>query len=52
MHKRNARECADIFQKYDLLTFISECYDLLHVSGYQRILEDIEDILHTKGVTV
>lgn len=47
-----ARECADLFQKYDLLTFISECYDLLHLRGYQRALEDIEDILHAKRVTV
>ena len=45
-------ECADIFKKYDLFGFISECYDLLHVSSYQCALEDIEEILHSKGVTV
>ena len=45
-------ECADVFKKYDLLGFISECYDLLHVSSYQRALEDIEEILHNKGVAI
>ena len=45
-------ECADVFRKYDLLGFISECYDLLHVSSYQRALEDVEEILQSKGVEV
>ena len=45
-------ECAYLFKKYDLLGFISECYDLLHVSGYQRALEDVEEILHSKGVSI
>ena len=45
-------ECADVFKKYDLLGFISECYDLLHVSSYQRALEDVEEILHSKGVAL
>ena len=47
-----ARECADLFQKYDLFGFISECYDLLHVSGYQRALEDTEEILRSQGVAL
>ena len=43
------RRCAEIFAEYDLLGFISECYDLLHVSSYQHALNDIEDILRRKG---
>ena len=43
--------CADLFKKYDLLGYIAECYDLLHVSSYQCALDDIEDILHRKEVT-
>lgn len=45
-------ECADIFKKYGLLDFIAECYDLLHVSSYQCALDDVEEILHKKGVAV
>ena len=45
-------ECADIFKKYDLLGFISECYELLHVSSYACALEDVEEILKANGVNV
>ena len=45
-------ECTEVFKKYDLLGFISECYELLHVSSYQRALEDVEEILHSKGVAI
>ena len=45
-------ECAELFRKYDLLGFISECYDLLHVSSYQCALDDVESILRSKGVAV
>ncbi|MBQ8920263.1 MAG: DUF3791 domain-containing protein [Acidaminococcaceae bacterium] len=44
--------CAELFKKYDLFGFIDECYDLLHVSGYQRALDDVEEILRSKGVVV
>lgn len=48
----SSTECTQLFQKYDLLGFISECYDLLHVSSHQNALEEVEDILHSKGVAV
>ena len=47
-----AKDCAELFKKYDLLGFVSECYDLLHVSSYNNALEDIEDILRANGVNV
>lgn len=28
------KECAELFKKYDILSFISESYELLHVSSY------------------
>lgn len=42
-------ECAVLFRRFDLLGYISECYDLLHVSSYQCALKDIEDLLRSKG---
>lgn len=50
--KISARECADIFRKYDILSFISECYDSLHLNSYACALEDIETLLKNRGVTV
>ena len=50
--KKTPKECAEIFKKYDILGFISECYDLLHVSSYNCALEDVEDILKANGVNI
>lgn len=48
----SASECADIFRKYNILEFISECYELLHISSYEKALSDVEDILKANGVTI
>ncbi len=44
--------CAEIFRKYDILGFIRECYDSLHLSSYQCALDDVERLLRNKGVSV
>lgn len=45
-------DCADLFKKYDILGFISECYELLHVSSYENALADVEDILQANVVSI
>lgn len=45
-------DCADLFKKYDILGFISEYYELLHVSSYENALADVEDILQANGVSI
>lgn len=47
--KMTPKECAELFKKYDILGFISECYELFHVSSYNCALEDI---LKANGVNV
>lgn len=47
--KMTPKECAELFKKYDILGFISECYELLHISSYNCALEDI---LKANGVNV
>lgn len=44
--------CAELFKKYDILGFISECYDILHLNGYNCVLQDVETLLKNKGVTI
>lgn len=44
--------CAEVFKKHELLRYIADCYELLHVSGYERALEDVEEILRREGVEV
>ena len=48
----DSKYCSELFEKYDLLGYISECYDLLHLNSYQCALQDLEDILKSKGVDV
>ena len=45
-------ECADLFQKNNVFDFISDCYDSLHLSSYQCALEEVEELLRTKGAAV
>jgi hypothetical protein len=47
--KLTPKECAELFKKYDIWGFISECYELLHVSSYACALDDVEDILRANG---
>lgn len=48
----SAADCSALFKKYDILGFISECYDILHVNGYACVLHDIETLLKNRGVAV
>lgn len=43
-------DCAKIFKQYDILGFISECYDILHLNSYDCALHDVEELLKNKGV--
>ena len=43
-------ECCSIFKEFNILGYIKECYELLHVSGYDHALDDIENLLRAKGV--
>lgn len=47
-----AKDCAELFKKYDILGFISECYDILHLNSYSCVLNDVESLLKNKGVLV
>ena len=46
----SASECADLFKKYDILGFISDCYDSLHLNSYDCALRDVETPLKNRGV--
>jgi len=47
-----AGQCAEVFKKYKIMDFISECYDILHLNSYQCALNDVEELLRNQGVTV
>ncbi|MEY8314396.1 DUF3791 domain-containing protein [Adlercreutzia muris] len=43
-----AAEIARIFRHADVCAYISELYDLLHLSSYDRALDDVENHLAAK----
>ena len=49
---KTPEETSAIFRQYNLLEFISECYDSLHLSSDRCALDDIETLLRNKGVNL
>lgn len=49
---RSPAEINAIFKKHGIFNFISECYDSLHLMGYENILERIEELLLKEGCVV
>ncbi len=45
-------EANSIFKVYNIWEYIEECYDTLHLNGDEYILNDIEQILFSKGVVL
>lgn len=50
--KMSPSDCAELFRKYDILGFIADCYDILHLNSYECALHDVESLLKNRGVTV
>ncbi|MGN1405046.1 MAG: DUF3791 domain-containing protein [Erysipelotrichaceae bacterium] len=46
---KSSKECADVFRQYNVLSFISDCYDFLHLNSYERALGDVEKFIQNKG---
>ena len=43
------QDCANLFASHNLLGFIRECYDALHTSGYESVVDELEAILQARG---
>ena len=50
--KMTPAETAALFKKYALYQYVTDCYELLHVSGYDCALEELENVLAANGVRV
>ena len=49
---KTPQEVASLFERFDIFSYIEECYDILHLSSYQHVLADVEAILERGGVAV
>ena len=45
-----AAETARIFRQAGVYAYVSDLYDLLHLSSYERALDNIETYLTAKGI--
>lgn len=41
-----------VFDKYNLLRFIEECFDVFHLEGDRAVFEEIQTVLRCKGVDI
>ena len=40
---------SELFEKYDVLQYIEDCFELFHVEGDEAVLEDVAEYLENKG---
>jgi len=48
-HKYGSKDANTLFNKFGIWHYIEDCYDTLHMSGDEYILNDIEKIVIAKG---
>ena len=48
-HNINTRKANEIFNEKQIWNYIEDCYESLHTSGDEYILNDIEEVLQLRG---
>ena len=48
--KMKVKDAYDLFDANDIWGYIESCYDVLHMSGDECVLDDIQQILRKNGV--
>ena len=47
--KKTYAELSDLFQKYDVLSYIDVCYENNNSTGNQGIIDDLQDYIEMQG---
>ncbi len=47
----SGREVYELFERYDVFSYLRTYYDVLHTAGAQYVSEDIDRYLRVRGVT-
>ncbi len=50
--KVTIQKANDIFNKYNLLRFIEECFDVFRMEGDRAVFYEIQTLLKSKGVDI
>jgi hypothetical protein len=48
--KLNGRQIIDLFDRYGIQEYILKCYDALHTTGPEYIIEDISGLLEERKI--
>lgn len=48
-YKLLSKDVNSLFNKFDIWKYLEECYDTLHMNGDDYILNDIEEIIVSRG---
>lgn len=48
----SGKEVLKLFQEYDVLSYLIDCYDTLSTVGDQYLTEDIDEYLRVRGVAI
>lgn len=47
-HNLQGREVADLFKKYNVFAYLETCYDVLHTTGREYLIEDIDKYIDAR----
>ena len=50
--KLTGREAMQIFKQYGVLEYLGTCYDVLHTTGRDYLVEDIDIFLEARGCKI
>jgi hypothetical protein len=46
------QKASRVFEKYEILKFIEDCYDIFHTEGDEIVFDEISLVLKHKGVDI
>ena len=47
-HKLTGRKTIELFVRYGVLDYLNDCYDVLHTTGRDYIIEDIDLFINAR----
>jgi len=47
-HKMTGRATIQLFKKYGVLNYLHDCYDVLHTTGRDYLIEDIDIFINVR----
>ena len=44
-HELNGKETIDLFDLYEVLSYLDECYEPLHTQGSRYLVEEVDELI-------